>query len=56
MPAADSATATSSICAPEMDLLIALSNCPHPLDPPHAIRESDAVDIVRYRAAPARGR
>ncbi|MBR0893789.1 urea carboxylase-associated family protein [Bradyrhizobium tropiciagri] len=33
----------------EMDLLIALSNCPHPLDPattyPHA-----SVEIVRYRA------
>ncbi len=36
----------------EMDLLIALSNCPHPIDPsPHYAE--DAVDIIRYRAAPA---
>ncbi len=34
----------------EMDLLIALSNCPHPLDPsPHYVE--DAVDVIRYRAA-----
>lgn len=38
----------------EMDLLIAISNCPHPLDPatsyPH-----EAVEIIRYRA-PAIGK
>lgn len=35
----------------EMDLLIALSNCPHPLDPSPRYAE-EAVEIVRYRAAP----
>ncbi|MCC8982616.1 urea amidolyase associated protein UAAP1 [Bradyrhizobium acaciae] len=33
----------------EMDLLIALSNCPHPLDPAKAYPEA-SVEIVRYRA------
>ncbi len=36
----------------EMDLLIALSNCPHPLDPSPRYAE-DPVEIIRYRAAPA---
>ncbi|MEN3350417.1 MAG: uncharacterized protein V7632_4052 [Bradyrhizobium sp.] len=37
----------------EMDLLIALSNCPHPLDPAKSYPQAD-VAIVRYRAdAPA---
>ncbi|NEV00010.1 urea amidolyase associated protein UAAP1 [Bradyrhizobium uaiense] len=37
----------------EMDLLIALSNCPHPLDPAKAYPQA-SVEIVRYRAgAPA---
>ena len=35
----------------EMDLLVALSNCPHPLDPSPAYAPS-AVDIVRYQAKP----
>lgn len=33
----------------EMDLLVALSNCPHPLDPSLAYAPGDA-EIVRYRA------
>ncbi|MES5486932.1 urea carboxylase-associated family protein [Bradyrhizobium sp. INPA03-11B] len=37
----------------EMDLLIALSNCPHPLDPAATYPQA-SVEIVRYRAdAPA---
>jgi urea carboxylase-associated protein 2 len=36
----------------EMDLLVALSNCPHPLDPA-LIYAPDAVEAVRYRAKPA---
>ena len=37
----------------EMDLLIALSNCPHPLDPAESYPRA-SVEIVRYRAgAPA---
>jgi uncharacterized protein len=36
----------------EMDLLIALSNCPHPLDPATAY-PAKPVDIIRYRGAPA---
>ncbi|GKQ51998.1 urea amidolyase associated protein UAAP1 [Bradyrhizobium sp. Ce-3] len=37
----------------EMDLLIALSNCPHPLDPVRTYPQA-SVEIVRYRAgAPA---
>lgn len=35
----------------EMDLLVALSNCPHPLDPSPAYTPG-AVDIVRYQAKP----
>lgn len=35
----------------EMDLLVALSNCPHPLDPSPAYVPG-AVDVVRYRANP----
>ena len=36
-----------------MDLLIALSNCPHPLDPAESYPRA-SVEIVRYRAgAPA---
>jgi len=35
----------------EMDLLVALSNCPHPLDPSATYPEA-SVEIVRYRAAP----
>lgn len=35
----------------ETDLLIALSNCPHPLDP-SAAYPAKAVDIIRYRGAP----
>jgi len=35
----------------EMDLLIALSNCPHPLDPlPSPARA--AVEVIRYRVSP----
>ncbi|MCP1836213.1 urea carboxylase-associated protein 2 [Bradyrhizobium sp. USDA 4532] len=34
----------------EMELLIALSNCPHPLDPAKAYPQA-SVEIVRYRAA-----
>lgn len=33
----------------EMDLLIALSNCPHPLDPASHYSQ-DSVEIIRYRA------
>lgn len=33
----------------EMDLLVALSNCPHPLDPAKSYPQG-SVDIVRYRA------
>jgi uncharacterized protein len=36
----------------EMDLLVALSNCPHPLDPA-PMYAPDAVEAVRYRAKPA---
>jgi urea carboxylase-associated protein 2 len=36
----------------EMDLLIALSNCPHPLDPATDY-PSDPVEVVRHRSAPA---
>jgi urea carboxylase-associated protein 2 len=37
----------------EMDLLIALSNCPHPLDPAETYPQA-SVEIIRYRAgAPA---
>lgn len=35
----------------EMDVLVALSNCPHPLDPSPAYA-TGAVNIVRYRAGP----
>lgn len=35
----------------EMDLLVALSNCPHPLDPDQS--EPPAVAITRFRAPPA---
>jgi uncharacterized protein len=38
----------------EMELLVALSNCPHPLDPSPA-GESDAVEIIRYRTEPGSG-
>ncbi|WP_342724472.1 urea amidolyase associated protein UAAP1 [Bradyrhizobium sp. B097] len=34
----------------EMDLLIALSNCPHPLDPAESYPQA-SVEIVRYRSA-----
>lgn len=36
----------------EMDLLVALSNCPHPLDPSLAYAPG-VVDVVRYQAKPA---
>lgn len=36
----------------EMDLLVALSNCPHPLDP-SSVYAPGAVDVVRYQAKPA---
>lgn len=36
----------------EMDLLVALSNCPHPLDPASLYPE-ESVEIIRYRAPPA---
>ena len=50
-------TGTASAAAPgdfvdlraEMDLLVALSNCPHPLDPAPDYAPG-AVEIVRYRA------
>jgi urea carboxylase-associated protein 2 len=35
----------------EMDLLIAISNCPHPLDP-RAGEVPDAVDLMRIKATP----
>lgn len=38
----------------EMDVLIALSNCPHPLDPASSYAQ-DSVEIVRYRAPHATG-
>ena len=34
----------------EMDMIVALSNCPHPLDPA-AVYESNPVTITRFRAA-----
>lgn len=36
----------------EMDLLVALSNCPHPLDP-SPVYAPGTVDIARYQATPA---
>ena len=36
----------------EMDLVIALSNCPHPLDPSSTYNPGD-VEIIRYRAEAA---
>jgi uncharacterized protein len=38
----------------EMDLLVALSNCPHPLDPSPTFAQQ-SVEIIRYRAKPAGG-
>ncbi|MBX9710239.1 MAG: DUF1989 domain-containing protein, partial [Xanthobacteraceae bacterium] len=38
----------------EMDLLVALSNCPHPLDPASSY-PNDSVEIIRFRA-PAAGK
>jgi uncharacterized protein len=35
----------------EMDLLIALSNCPHPLDPAASYPQAN-IDAVRYRSVP----
>jgi urea carboxylase-associated protein 2 len=35
----------------EMDLLVALSNCPHPLDPSPTYPDAP-IEIVRYRAEP----
>lgn len=35
----------------EMDLLVALSNCPHPLDPAPAYAPGP-VEVLRYRASP----
>lgn len=37
----------------EMDLLVALSNCPHPLDPASSYSQEPA-EIIRYRAAAVR--
>ncbi len=37
----------------EMDLLVALSNCPHPLDP-SPVYAPGTVSIVRYQAKPAK--
>jgi urea carboxylase-associated protein 2 len=37
----------------EMDLLVALSNCPHPMDPSPDYAPGD-VEIVRFRSAPAK--
>ncbi|MET3900724.1 urea carboxylase-associated protein 2 [Devosia sp. UYZn731] len=34
----------------EMDLVIGLSNCPHPLDP-NSIYAANPVEVIRYRAA-----
>ena len=36
----------------EMDMIVALSNCPHPLDPV-AIYDPKPVEITRFRAPPA---
>jgi urea carboxylase-associated protein 2 len=36
----------------EMDLLVALSNCPHPLDPAPTYAP-DSVEVLRYRPKPA---
>ncbi len=36
----------------EMDLIIALSNCPHPLDPDR-LAEPPAIEVLRFRAPPA---
>ncbi len=36
----------------EMDVLVALSNCPHPLDP-SVVYAPGIVDVVRYQARPA---
>ncbi len=36
----------------EMDLLVALSNCPHPLDP-DARAEPPPIEVTRFRAPPA---
>jgi urea carboxylase-associated protein 2 len=36
----------------EMDLLVALSNCPHPLDP-ESFYAPQAVEAIRYRPKPA---
>ena len=38
----------------EMELLVALSNCPHPLDPSPA-DPAGAIEIVRYRTKPGSG-
>jgi uncharacterized protein len=38
----------------EMDLLVALSNCPHPMDPSPEYAPGD-VEIVRFRPTPAKG-
>lgn len=38
----------------EMELLVALSNCPHPLDPSPAYA-TGAVEIIRYRTKPGSG-
>jgi urea carboxylase-associated protein 2 len=37
----------------EMDLLVALSNCPHPMDPSPAYAPGD-IEIIRFRAEPAK--
>lgn len=37
----------------EMDLLVALSNCPHPMDPSPGYAPGD-VEIVRFRSEPAK--
>jgi uncharacterized protein YcgI (DUF1989 family) len=36
-----------------MDLLFALSNCPHPMDPSPAYAPGD-VEIIRFRPEPAK--
>ena len=38
----------------ELELLVALSNCPHPLDPSPA-DEPGAVEMIRYRTKPGSG-
>jgi uncharacterized protein len=38
----------------EMELLVALSNCPHPLDP-SPVHAPSAVEIIRYRTKPGSG-